>query len=254
MRHAEFPSTTTAIFRPFKFCWYRIFLSVVSKISKPAASAFVSKSPLEILSQPRSMARVTSWPVSESAIPLGVPWSNRTRIADNGRVNTGWPRLSASGGEIEHGLNLLACHVKLLDDFLNVGAGSKILEYSGNRHPGIPKHPRATQPPRHAFHCRTLRPVKSCHFQVPFPPASVEAIPPMSLPTVPGRQSPTPNPSGPSRHSGKARLRPPRLRRLNRRIHRFNILHALRRQPILQRLHPLLPIYRNGVLPRRAPA
>jgi hypothetical protein len=49
-----------AILRPAKFCWYRMFLSAVTSISKAAASAASSQAPFPSLSHPRSIASTTT--------------------------------------------------------------------------------------------------------------------------------------------------------------------------------------------------
>jgi hypothetical protein len=53
-------STIIAIDRPTGFCWWRRFLSVVSRISKPSRSAAASNCPFVRVCQPRSKA-VSTW-------------------------------------------------------------------------------------------------------------------------------------------------------------------------------------------------
>jgi hypothetical protein len=154
IRHVELPSTTIAIFLPIKFCRYRILLSVVSKSSKPAAA--FSNSPFEILSQPRSIASVTSCPASVSAMPLGVPWSKRMRTRHGSRTNKNQRRVEAPGCEFEYGLNLFPRHMKLLDNFLYARTRLKVFKNRGNRHSGIFKHPCAATSVRNAFNRWTL--------------------------------------------------------------------------------------------------
>jgi len=47
-------STSTPILRPARFCWYRMFWSVVTRTSKPSASARASSSPFLRSCQPLS--------------------------------------------------------------------------------------------------------------------------------------------------------------------------------------------------------
>src|SRR5580658_4371187 len=57
-----------------------MFLSVVNKISKPAASAAAMSSPFTSLSHPRSMASTTTWPFKTYRSGEGVPLSKGMSI------------------------------------------------------------------------------------------------------------------------------------------------------------------------------
>src|SRR5437867_1059917 len=166
--HCEFASTKTEILRPARFCRYWIFLSVVSSTWKPAASAAFSKSRLESLSQPRSRASTTVCPTSAGAMPLGVPWSKRTSIVGRGRRDLNRWRIQAASCKFEHSPDLFRRHMELLNDFLDAGARFEILEDRRHGHPCTSKNPCTAAPARHAFHYRTLRPVKCCHRESPF--------------------------------------------------------------------------------------
>ena len=72
-------STTIAIRRDCKFCWYLRLPSVVTKISKLSLSAASSNSPFFSVDQPRSKAVVTSCCVKNCRNGAGEPWSNSTR-------------------------------------------------------------------------------------------------------------------------------------------------------------------------------
>lgn len=50
-------------------------------------------------------------------------------------------RVKAAGGKFQHRTDLFPPDVELLDNFLYGGSSLEILEYGGNRHPGIAKHP-----------------------------------------------------------------------------------------------------------------
>src|SRR5271165_3151230 len=139
-----------------------MFLSAVRSTSKPASSASASKSPLESLSHPRSLAFVTEWPGRNRAMPLGVTWSKRMSI-DGGMCSKGGGWIKAAGGKFKHRVDLFPRDVELLDDFFYCGSGFEVFEDGGHRHPGIAKHPRAAQPPWHTFNGGTLGPVENCH-------------------------------------------------------------------------------------------
>src|SRR5271166_985314 len=139
-----------------------MFLSAVRSTSKPASSASASKSPLESLSHPRSLAFVTEWPGRNRAMPLGVTWSKRMSI-DGGMCSKGGGWIKAAGGKFKHRVDLFPRDVELLDDFFYGGPGFEVFEHGGHWHPGISKHPCATEPPRHAFNGGTLGPIESCH-------------------------------------------------------------------------------------------
>src|SRR5262245_27816133 len=72
----------------------------------------------------------------------------------------------ALGDEVQHGSNLLACHVKLLHDFLDAQI-LKIFNDCRHGQPRMPKHPCAADLVEIAFHGVTLRPIKRCHRLLP---------------------------------------------------------------------------------------
>src|ERR1700691_2301069 len=146
--------TTTATFRPARFCWYRILRSVVSKRSTDADSAAFNKAPLLSLSQPLALAVTTVWPRSALARPRGVPWqktgSKRMSI-DGGGVLRRRRYVEALRHKIEHGGNLLPRHVELFHHFFD-GQILKVLDHCSNGQPRILKHPRAANLARDALH------------------------------------------------------------------------------------------------------
>src|ERR1700722_1260818 len=85
------------------------------------------------------------------------------RISRASCANSNRRRIEAAGSEFEHGLNLLPCHIKLLDDLLDARTCLKLFKHSGHGHPGIAEHPRATQSSRHTFDRGALRPIKCRH-------------------------------------------------------------------------------------------
>ena len=76
------------------------------------------------------------------AVPLGMLWSKRMRIGHTA-LRRNRRRIKAAGGEFKHRFNLFGAYVKLLNDFLNVGARFKVLEDRRNRHPRILQNPCA---------------------------------------------------------------------------------------------------------------
>ncbi len=74
------PSTTIAIRRDLRFCWYLRLVSVVMNTSKLRLSAAASNSPFFRVAQPSSKAVETECPGSACRNGAGVPWSNKTRI------------------------------------------------------------------------------------------------------------------------------------------------------------------------------
>src|ERR1700683_1280899 len=123
-----------------------MFLSVVSRTSNPASSAALSNSPLVSRSHPLASASTTVWPRSHRLILRGVPWSKRTSIGRRACVR-GNRRLKAFRREIQNRVDLFARHCEFLHHFLHGQACFQVLEHSGNRHPGVLKHPCATDPP-----------------------------------------------------------------------------------------------------------
>ncbi len=125
--------------------------------------------PFEIVSHPRSLASVTSWPVSESAMPDGTPWSKRMRIRRSGGIWLDKRRcVKAAGREFENCNDLLACNVELLDDFFDVGTGFQVFKNRGDWHTRVLKNPCTAAAVGNAFYCGTLRPIKNSHTILPF--------------------------------------------------------------------------------------
>jgi hypothetical protein len=53
--------------------------------------------------------------------------------------------VEAAGGKLKYLVDLFARDVKLLDDFVDRGAGFEVFEYSGNGHARVAKYPSAAQ-------------------------------------------------------------------------------------------------------------
>src|SRR3984957_13970793 len=157
-------NTRMAIFRPVRFCWYRILRSVVNKRSTAASSAAFNKSPLVSLSQPLALAVTMVWPPSARATPRGTPWSKRMSIHGDGGLRL-W-LLEALRHKFKHRRNLLPRHVELLHHFFDTQI-LKVLNDCGNRQPGIPEHPCAADLTRNAFHSGALRPIEIRHIRSP---------------------------------------------------------------------------------------
>src|SRR5260370_967326 len=96
-------------------------------------------------------------------MPLGVPWSKRTRIGQSSGFSRNRRRVEAAGGKFEHSLNLLPRYMKLLNDFLYRRTRLKVFKNRSDGHPSIAKHPCAAAPVRHAFDSWTLGPIEICH-------------------------------------------------------------------------------------------
>src|SRR5258708_5336247 len=83
-------------------------------------------------------------PRRNRAMPFGVTWSKGMSIhraigsADGNRVE-------GAGGKFKHRVDLFPRDVELLNDFLDAGSGFKVFKYGGHGHPGIAKHPCATE-------------------------------------------------------------------------------------------------------------
>jgi|GEM_PF-6607302 len=54
--------------------------------------------------------------------------------------------------KMKHRNNLLAGHMKLVNDFFDTQSGFEVFENRSNGHTGILKHPSAATPAWHAFH------------------------------------------------------------------------------------------------------
>src|ERR1039458_5075277 len=118
-----------------------MFLSVVSKSSKPSASAAAINSPLASRSHPRSMASTTMWPLRACRSGAGVPLSKSMSIGhwggrDGRRVQT--PRR-----EFDHGYNLFMRQVEPLHNLVDRGSHFQIVEDYGDGRPRVPEYPIA---------------------------------------------------------------------------------------------------------------
>jgi len=51
-----------------------------------------------------------------------------------------------ASSKFKYSVDLLATDIELLDDFIDSSSGFQILEHSRNGHPGVTKHPSATEP------------------------------------------------------------------------------------------------------------
>src|ERR1035441_845040 len=115
-----------------------MFLSVVSKSSKPSASAAAINSPLASRSHPRSMASTTMWPLRACRSGAGVPLSKSMGIGhwggrDGRRVQT--PRR-----EFDHGYNLFMRQVEPLHNLVDRGSHFQIVEDYGDGRPRSEEH------------------------------------------------------------------------------------------------------------------
>src|SRR6266851_5018434 len=84
-------------------------------------------------------------------------------IGQTSSANGDRRRIEATRGKLEHDLNLLPRHMKLLDNFFDARTRLQVLELRSHRHPGVPEHPRAAASVRHAFYAFAFRPVESRH-------------------------------------------------------------------------------------------
>src|SRR5271166_6760155 len=80
-------------------------------------------------------------------------------------------RSQALRREMQNRVDLIARDGEFLHDFFHGQASFQILEYRGNRHPGIFKYPCAADFAGDALHGRALGPIESRH--VRYPPAVV---------------------------------------------------------------------------------
>src|SRR5258708_321022 len=121
-----------------------MFLSVVSKRSKPAASAAAISSPLTSRSHPRSIASTTAWPLRAYRSGAGVPLSKSMSISLLGGLRqTRW-RVKASRREFDHCHNLFLGQMEPLHNLVDRGSRFQIVENNGNRCPRISEYPCAT--------------------------------------------------------------------------------------------------------------
>src|SRR5690242_8478415 len=111
--------------------------SVVTKTSKPAASAASSNSPFRSVSQPRERASSTAWPVKAAATLSGSHCRTRRASA------RGCGRVETSGSELKHSANLIPRYRELFDHFVNRQAVLEVLENNRDWRPGASEHPRA---------------------------------------------------------------------------------------------------------------
>src|SRR5271156_496558 len=129
-----------------------MFWSAVTRTSKPACSAWASRSPLVSVSHPRSLAFVMVWPGRKRATPRGVTWSKRTSI--RWRLwHRGGHRIKTARGKFQHRVDLFSREVELFDDFLDGSSGLEILEHRRDGHASITKYPCAVEPAGNTFHC-----------------------------------------------------------------------------------------------------
>src|SRR5579863_10013991 len=133
-----------------------MFLSGVTKSSKPAASAAFSNSPFISLSHPASFAFVTAWPSKNAMSGAGVPWSKSMRIDRPGWLVRGRGRIQTSRREFQHRYHLFPRDVEPLHDFVNGGSGFQVFKHNRNRHTGIPKQPGSAHLAGDALHGGTL--------------------------------------------------------------------------------------------------
>src|ERR1700733_5251308 len=120
-----------------------MFLSVVSRSSKPAASATDNRSPLARLSHPRSIASTTVWPWREYFSGTGTPLSKRMSINRARAVLRPRRRVKAPRRKFKHDLYLFAGYVKPVHNFLDRGSRFQDLKHGRNGHAGISEYPFA---------------------------------------------------------------------------------------------------------------
>src|SRR5271157_1212319 len=104
-----------------------MFLSVVSKSSKPDASAAAISSPLSSRSHPRSMASTTTWPLSAYRSGAGVPLSKSMSIDRWGGGLYLW-RVKASRRKFDHGHHLFLGQMKPLHNLVDRGSHFQIVK------------------------------------------------------------------------------------------------------------------------------
>src|ERR1019366_722629 len=141
-----------------------MFLSVVSKRSKPSDSAAAISSPLTSRSHPRSIASTTMWPLRAYRSGAGVPLSKSMSIGHLGGRREG-RRVQASRREFDHRHNLLMRQMEPLHNLADRGSHFQIVKDNGNRRPRVPEYPRATPLAGDALHRGALGPIESCHGQ-----------------------------------------------------------------------------------------
>src|ERR1035437_4843635 len=104
-----------------------MFLSVVSKTSKPAASAAAISSPLRSRSHPRSTASTTTCPLSAYRRGAGVPLSKSMSIDCWGGGLRRW-HVKASRRKFDHGKHLFVGQMKPLHDLADRGSDFQIVK------------------------------------------------------------------------------------------------------------------------------
>src|ERR1019366_7496314 len=93
----------------------------------------------------------------------GVPWSKRMSIGGRCMHRGREGRCQGLCREMQYSVDLFARNGEFLHDFFHGQASFQILEHRGNRHPGILKHPCATDFAGDALHGRALRPIQIRH-------------------------------------------------------------------------------------------
>jgi hypothetical protein len=121
-----------------------MLLSDVTRTSKPASSAAVSKSPFFKVAQPRSCNGVADVRMGKAARGVVVEQYQHGLEARS--------FVETMGGEVEYGFDLFARNGILLDDFINGHAVLKVLENELNRRPRVSERPGAAHLARDAFH------------------------------------------------------------------------------------------------------
>src|ERR1019366_6784246 len=165
-----------------------MFLSVVSKSSKPSASAAAISSPFTRRSHPRSMASTTMCPFRASRSGAGVPLSKSMSI-EHLKGGRDGRRVQASRREFDHGYNLFMRQVEPLHHLGDRGSYFQIVEDDRNRRPRVPEYPRTAALAGDALYGGALRPIESCHL---FPPSlsfttTVTLVPEQLPRLLPGR-------------------------------------------------------------------
>lgn len=109
---------------------------MLSRRSKPAASATRNSSPFASVSHPSSSVVLMVCSRKNPAIRTGEPWSKECASM------TRRGRSQAAGGEVEDGCNLLPREASVqVHELVDRDAVFKVLEYRRNRHPRIAENP-----------------------------------------------------------------------------------------------------------------
>src|ERR1700734_28746 len=130
------------------------------KTSNPARSASVSKSPLESVSHPRSLALTTVWSIRYGTSGAATLWSKRMSISGRRAY---WLRgnrcCKTASGELQNLDHLLFGDVEPLCDLIYGRASFQVFEHGGYGKAGIAKHPRSAQSSRYTFNGGALGPI-----------------------------------------------------------------------------------------------